>query len=126
MVAMEGGAVCYGICCKKFLSEIQWVSKVDRTPFCIKARISQLTGRTEELLCDPLAAVEVSDAVLGVGPPPVVIVGTLKVLGGDGGGEQGQEDRAEGRLHLCVKLDQSDQFQVLSHSQGDSALYTRL
>ena len=50
---------------------------------------------------------EVSDAVLGVRPPPVVIVGTLKVLGGGGGGEQGQEDRAEGRLHLCVKLDQS-------------------
>ena len=89
---------------QKFTIRNQWVSNVDRTPFCIKARSSQLTGRTEELLCDPLAAVEVSDAVLGVGPPPVVIVGTLKVLGGGGGGEQGQEDRAEGRLHLGISF----------------------
>ena len=78
--------------------------KCGKKIFCNTARSSQLTGRTEELLCDPLAAVEVSDAVLGVGPPPVVIVGTLKVLGGGGGGEQGQEDHAEDRLHLRLRF----------------------
>ena len=47
---------------------------------------------------------EVPDAILWVRPPTVVVVWTLKVLGVGGGGEQGQEDRAEGTLHLRLRF----------------------
>ena len=47
---------------------------------------------------------EVPDAVIGVCPPTVVVVWTLKVLGVGGGGEQGQEDHAEDRLHLRLRF----------------------
>ena len=46
----------------------------------------KLTFATEELLRDSRAALEVADAVVRVGVPPVVVGRALELLGRGGGG----------------------------------------